>query len=313
MLTPKDKRKWLFIGIGFAIIAIICIVVPAVVVTTNKQKASASSSSNAPAYAMAQSPYDNLTRTRNLDELKDRERIFVIGDVHGCANELATLLEDIKYNKTTDAVILAGDLTMKGYDSPGVLDLAMRENIYCVRGNHDDMVVRFKTYGISTGSIPKGNQRLPEGDVADPLKFDDEHAVLARNLTDAQYNYLAACPMAVELPFLNAYVVHGGLDPNVDDVANNDPYTVFNVRDVVNGVPTRDNDIGGHWTDWYQIITNTKNTTRKVYYGHDASRGLDLEAVTFGLDSACVYGHKLSALEIYTHALTQVNCPKYAN
>ncbi|KAI8071071.1 Metallo-dependent phosphatase-like protein [Gongronella butleri] len=313
-MNPKDKRKWSLIAIAAAIVAVIVIVVPVSVVMAQKNNQN-SSNNGGPSYAMAQSPYDNLTRVVQLNQLADKKRIFVIGDVHGCSKELAQMLDTINYTQTTDAVILAGDLTNKGPDSPGVLDLAQQKNLYCVRGNHDDRVVRLKNYQIQTGSLPDNKNTLPEGNVADPLKFNSDHADIARNLTIQQYNYLAACPMAIDMPFLNARVVHGGLDPNLDPINTNDPYTVFNIRNEVDGVPTADNNDGGHWTDWYMGTLQAKNAQPlfKVYYGHDASRGLDLETVTFGLDSGCVYGDKLSALEIRTHNLTQISCPKYSN
>jgi hypothetical protein len=56
----------------------------------------------------------------------------------------------------------------------------------------------------------------------------------------------------------------------------------------------------------------TVNNTN-IYYGHDAGRGLNLKDYTFGLDSGCVYGDKLTAIEMKTHALKQVQCAKYAS
>ncbi|ORZ07868.1 Metallo-dependent phosphatase-like protein [Absidia repens] len=228
------------------------------------------------------------------------------------------MVDKLKYNQSTDAMILAGDLVSKGYDNPGVLRLAKEKGMYCVRGNHDDYVIRFKTFeninGAQRMAPPKAF--LPEGNVVDPMKFKDEHADIAKNLTSEDYDYLVQCPMVIDLPFMNARVVHGGLDPNITDIAQNDPHTVFNMRDIKDGVPTRDNDVGVHWTDEYNAHQKTHDTTSppiKIYYGHDASRGLDLENVTFGLDSRCVYGGSLTAMDIKTHQYTQVKCNKYAS
>lgn len=176
---PRSSRRWLYIGSGFALVAVLIVaIVPAVIITNrNKQQ----SSHEGAFYAQDESQYSNLTRMVSLDHLDSKQRIFVVGDVHGCANELSALVTKLQYNQTTDAMILAGDLVSKGYDNPGVLRLAKAHGMYCVRGNHDDYVIRFKTFenihGVQRMAPPKAY--LPEGNVADPMKFKDEHAAIA--------------------------------------------------------------------------------------------------------------------------------------
>ncbi|KAF7729755.1 hypothetical protein EC973_003833 [Apophysomyces ossiformis] len=314
--THTRRKKWLWIGLALAlfVIAVIAVVVPTVVII-NRQQANGQTETNEterPFYAHTVSPYANLTRLTLRNDLQSKERLFVIGDVHGCVDELVQLLNTLNYQSDKDQAILAGDLTAKGPDSLGVIRYAREQGLLCVRGNHDDKVVRFKTFqnfhGVWTND---SDEVLPEGNVKDPLHFGNEHDLIARNMTKDEYDYLASCPLIMELPFLNARVVHGGLDPTITVLEDNDPWTVLNVRNVLKGVPTRDNDHGTHWTQFWKDAQN-QSTPVKVYYGHDASRGLDLEADTFGLDSGCVYGRKLSALELRTDQLTQVKCKKYS-
>ncbi|KAI8342767.1 Metallo-dependent phosphatase-like protein [Chlamydoabsidia padenii] len=305
--VPSNRhRLFLRIGIAFAVVAVLVVaIVPAVVLTRKQQSTQG--------YGQAESKFSNLTRLVSLD-LSNKQRIFVVGDVHGCANELAELVAKVQYNQSTDAMILAGDMVSKGPDNPGVIRLAKEKGMYCVRGNHDDYVIRFKTFeninGIQQMAPPKAY--LPEGNVADPMKFKNEHAAIAVNLTRDDYDYLVQCPMVLDLPFMNARVVHGGVDPTIKNVTLNDPHTVFNIRDIVDGVPSRDNKQGTHWTDAYNEQQKNNTPPIKIYYGHDASRGLDLENVTFGLDSRCVYGGSLTAMDIKTHQYTQIQCQKYA-
>ena len=49
-------------------------------------------------------------------------RTLVIGDVHGCVDELSNLLSACEHGPV-DQVVLVGDLVAKGPDSPGVLAL----------------------------------------------------------------------------------------------------------------------------------------------------------------------------------------------
>lgn len=54
----------------------------------------------------------------------------------------------------------------------------------------------------------------------------------------------------------------------------------------------------------------------KVFYGHDASMGLNLREQTKGLDTACIKDHLLSSMEVkynikkgqYDYKLIQVQC-----
>lgn len=84
----------------------------------------------------------------------------IIGDVHGCAEELRTLLTDLGYVLRFDdegrangaahpegrTAVFVGDLVDRGPDSPGVLRLAMGMVAdgagLCVPGNHEDKLAR---------------------------------------------------------------------------------------------------------------------------------------------------------------------------
>ena len=46
---------------------------------------------------------------------------IVVGDVHGCLDELKQLLRDCEYDTRVDQVILVGDLVNKGPASAGVV------------------------------------------------------------------------------------------------------------------------------------------------------------------------------------------------
>jgi predicted phosphodiesterase len=64
------------------------------------------------------------------------ERTIVVGDVHGCADELKLLLRKCGYSKG-DRAVLAGDLVAKGPDSQAVIQFAREHGILAVLGNHD--------------------------------------------------------------------------------------------------------------------------------------------------------------------------------
>ena len=80
----------------------------------------------------------------------DREnqmRKIIIGDIHGCLEEVLTLLEEAKFDRNRDMVIQLGDMIDRGPDPCGVLEFfkAMKEKIgdRCVllRGNHEEILL----------------------------------------------------------------------------------------------------------------------------------------------------------------------------
>jgi len=97
-----------------------------------------------------------ITRTRLYSDLRHERGPFdVVGDVHGCRAELEELLEALGYQLDRDAAgrpvgashpggrraIFVGDLVDRGPDTPGVLRLVMAMvaagTAFCVAGNHE--------------------------------------------------------------------------------------------------------------------------------------------------------------------------------
>ncbi|MCW8200841.1 symmetrical bis(5'-nucleosyl)-tetraphosphatase [Verminephrobacter aporrectodeae subsp. tuberculatae] len=65
--------------------------------------------------------------------------LYCIGDIQGCADALARLLDRIGFSASRDTVYLLGDLVNRGPDSAAVLRRCMGSGdaIRCLLGNHD--------------------------------------------------------------------------------------------------------------------------------------------------------------------------------
>lgn len=68
-------------------------------------------------------------------------RDFVVGDIHGAFDLLASLLAKVEFDADKDRLFSVGDLIDRGPDSilaAGWLDLSW---FYCVRGNHEQLAI----------------------------------------------------------------------------------------------------------------------------------------------------------------------------
>ena len=70
-------------------------------------------------------------------------RTVLVGDVHGCPEELEALLHEVHFD-TGDRLVLVGDVLARGPDSIGVLDIVRRTGAVLVRGNHEDKILRWR-------------------------------------------------------------------------------------------------------------------------------------------------------------------------
>lgn len=176
--TKRQKKIWRNIAIAVtAVIVIVIVIVVAVVVSQNKKDKSSSGGQ----YPI--SPYAHMTQlvTINEADIQQKERIFVVGDIHGCLTEFNELLTTIKFDPAKDQMILAGDITTKGPGTVGVIRRAQELGMLCVRGNHDDKVVRLKAYELEKGrnAMVPASATMPEGGVPDPLKFKNYHVAIS--------------------------------------------------------------------------------------------------------------------------------------
>src|SRR5437763_5214603 len=70
-------------------------------------------------------------------------RYFIIGDIHGCYNELRDLLDKAALN-SDDQIIAIGDLVDRGLDSASVVEFFRdTPNADSIMGNHERKHVRW--------------------------------------------------------------------------------------------------------------------------------------------------------------------------
>ncbi|WP_372369786.1 metallophosphoesterase family protein [Candidatus Uabimicrobium sp. HlEnr_7] len=111
-------------------------------------------------------------------------RFLAIGDIHGCANALSTLLSYITLRKN-DIIITVGDYVDRGPNSYGVIEqliqLSQNHQLISLRGNHEIMMLRARESSahhedwLSNGGNATLRSYSPLGDKGKITDVLDEH------------------------------------------------------------------------------------------------------------------------------------------
>lgn len=228
------------------------------------------------------------------------ERFIVVGDVHGCLDELKELLLKAEYRHgDKDCLVFAGDLVDRGPDPVGCVRLARELGASCVMGNHEEKHIRWRNWEkrIAAGEAKKNPMR----------RFDEARMQEHNALNDEDMLYLTAMPRTVVLGFpMEWVVVHAGFESNGVPWSEQSRDSVCRVRSVdTNGKVASDHknplvDVPGSvpWAVRWQGPEN-------VIYGHavhsrteprvDAHEGY----ACYGIDTGCVFGGRLTALVLH--------------
>jgi hypothetical protein len=197
-------------------------------------------------------------------------RTIIVGDVHGCRDELDALLDRVAFS-TGDRLVFVGDLVARGPDSLGVLDIVRRTGAIVVRGNHEEKVLQWRNAGSVTPRLGR------------------MHAEVAASLRPVDWTLLGASPYFLELPEHGCVVVHAGVAPGTP-ISEQPAHTLMHVRCITpRGQPSEDKASGALWGALYEGEPH-------VVFGHNARSEPQLHAWATGIDTACVYGGRLTAL-----------------
>ncbi len=212
------------------------------------------------------------------------ERTIVVSDVHGCLDELQALLRQCGVVRG-DRVVLAGDLVAKGPDSRGVVQLVREMGALAVLGNHD-------FYSLEV------RRRRQQGETRRPRRW------LLDALDESDWAFIESLPLFLRLgpereggP--EVVVVHAGAVPDLP-LEKQERTNLLNLRSMVGGTaPT--SRLLMRWP-WAAVWRGPEH----IVFGHDAVRGLQQYPLATGLDTGCVYGRALTALEFPSQRLYKV-------
>lgn len=212
-------------------------------------------------------------------------RDIVIGDVHGCIDELNELLVLVSYSPRTDRLVIAGDLVDKGPDSAAVVRRVRELGAESVMGNHDEWYARF-------------HRRLTDGECK--MRRTPDREKIYRSLSREDLEWMQAMPKFIRLDE-RTVVVHAGFRKSVP-VEEQDFDDCLHLRYVRRESGERWNmasvtlltpDVAAFWTEVWA-------GPEDVVYGHHPSKSETVltecaGARCWGIDTGCCFGNKLTA------------------
>jgi bis(5'-nucleosyl)-tetraphosphatase (symmetrical) len=254
---------------------------------------------------------------------------WAIGDVQGCDAELAELLARLHFNADRDQLWFVGDLVNRGPASLGVLRRvrALGANAITVLGNHD-------LHLLAVAHVPE--HRLKKGDTLDAvLAAGDREALLGwllerplahhdlpRNdlLVHAglvpQWHAAEALRLAAEVSAALRRDPRGLLSAMYGDQPDRwDEELTGNdrLRFIINAltrlrVCTREGrvdlrqkgppgEVVAPWLPWFRVVPRSSAATR-VVFGHWSALGLHRGDGVLALDTGCVWGGSLTAVDL---------------
>jgi hypothetical protein len=262
----------------------------------------------------------------------DKKGILVIGDVHGCFQELQIFHKAAQKDNDDFSfrfVILVGDLTMKGPESARVVRFVREKPDWlAVRGNNDNEALK-AILGDS-----KRRKKMKYKWIVDGEKSAD-------GLSDEDVMWLSELPYTITIPasllnvdsntrteFVDTTIVHAGLIPGVE-LQDQTVATMVTVREV--DPLYQDTSSGSQNVTYAQHLTQKERRQEsqvvrgkpipwasvwkgpnRVIFGHDAKRGLQLYGSEWatGIDTGASYGKQLTGIILPERRLVHVDALK---
>lgn len=204
-------------------------------------------------------------------------KIFAIGDIHGCLEKLEDLMGKIAFHPHRDILVFIGDYIDRGHFSREVVDYLIGlqkscEKVICLCGNHEQMFLNY-LQGIDE-ALYLGNGGLATLESYGILLTDDVERRKAK-IPKPHLKFFQSLLFYYETE--HYIFVHAGLKPGrtLQEQA---------VEDLL-------------WIR-YDFIETDSDFSKTVVFGHTPMRNLWMDDNKIGIDTGAVYGGKLTCVEL---------------
>ena len=188
-------------------------------------------------------------------------RTLIIGDVHGCIDELDEMLTVLDANPRKDRIIFIGDLVNKGPDSRAVYERFRELEAESILGNHEFRL------------LEQAADRRQRNGGYKALKREFGSKLFRTFLDD-----IRTWPSYLEEDEL--MVVHAGIVPGLHP-KKTDPDVLVNIRTWDGEGKNLQGKDNPPWFDFY-------HEDRLIVFGHWAALGGVVRQNVIGLDTGCV-------------------------
>lgn len=268
---------------------------------------------------------------------------FVIGDVQGCIRSLHTLLAKINFKLGVDKLIFAGDLVNRGNYSLETLRfiISLGSNARTVLGNHDLYMLSCACGGRQMRAkdtfaevfSAKDSEELLLWCAHQPLIIQDQgftivHAGLLPQWTIAEAlilgenfsNKLKSIWQTYDLSLAKQFFIDiWDNEPSVwsDNLSEIEKYRItVNAMTRIRAVNKKGKmnfsekgevaDLSDGYYPWFEIASRQSQKSQ-IVCGHWSALGLMLSGDVSHIDTGCVWGRKLTALQIPERKVYQVS------
>ena len=198
-------------------------------------------------------------------------RTIVIGDIHGCYDELIALLQKCSYNPATDHILAVGDLIDRGPKDTEVIQFFMADpkRRRSLLGNHEDKHVR-----------------LFDGTLSQKACALSQKICIQRMgaLYSTAIDYFRTLPLMEQIG--DCIVVHAAYD---QDSPSDSQYRNVLLRGRKKGEKWDKDTKKAHWSEQYR-------GQKTIVYGHAVFEDIRIVNNTIGLDTGACHGQYLSAV-----------------
>ena len=214
-------------------------------------------------------------------------RLFAIGDIHGCFNSFKKLIEEKIQITKSDKVVLLGDYIDRGSQSKEVIDYIIELKgqgfeIISLKGNHEEMLLdayddeKLASKWILNG----GNETLKSFGISSLTKLEPKYLDFFRNLK-----------LFFELE--DYLFVHAGFNDEIENPFSDSYHMIWKCR---------------------EKYTHSFLRAKTVIHGHCVIPSITCDDriknnnPVINLDTGCVYSNRsslgrLTSLEIYTRTI----------
>ena len=202
------------------------------------------------------------------------QKIFAIGDIHGCFDKLQSLLAKIHIDFARDSLVFLGDYVDRGPDSFEVVEyltgLKRRyPQIVFLKGNHEEMLLDYLLGVDQMGYLLTGGRQTMDSYLKQPSAAGSD------TIPTAHRDFYETLTLYHETE--QYFFAHAGLKPKVL-LADQSPHDLLWIRQ--------------------EFIRSTYDFGKQVVFGHTPLPKPLVTPNKIGIDTGAVYGGKLTCVEL---------------